>query len=99
MSPARKSDPIQETRREALHVRIAACKLRCHLIAKLQQSKKILYFLFSLGKNVQSPSGRTSFFSLGGSEVWYPLPLKMPVFMPGLMPWTSYISLQAGGCS
>lgn len=48
MSPARKRDPIQETRRGALRVRIAACKLRCHLIAKLQQSKKTLYFLFSL---------------------------------------------------
>lgn len=45
MSPARKSDPIQETRREALHVRIAACKLRCHLIAKLQQRK---YFISCL---------------------------------------------------
>lgn len=53
MNPARKRDPIQETRRGALRVRIAACKLRCHLIAKLQQSKKTLYFLFSLGRNVQ----------------------------------------------
>lgn len=89
MSPARKRDPIQEKRRGALRVRIAACKLRCHLIAKLRQSKKILYFLLSLGRNSQSPNGRTSLFSLCGSEVWSPLPLKMPVVIPGLMPWTS----------
>lgn len=89
MSPARKRDPIQETRRGALRVRIAACKLRCHSIAKLRQSKKIFYFLLSLRRNSQSSSGRILLFSLGSSEEWSPLPLKMPVVMPSLMPWTS----------